>query len=151
MRATGRTHDRSTHGRESRRSAALTQRRGAAAMVAAGILASRVAGLVRQRVVAHFFGQSTDAADAFFAAFRIPNFLQNLFGEGVLSASMIPEYTRLVAAGRRDDARRLAGAVAGLLGALVLVVVAAGVLAAPVLVGAIVPGFTGARRALAIT
>src|SRR5262249_46246585 len=107
--------------------------------------------LVRQRVVAHFFGQSTDAADAFFAAFRIPNFLQNLFGEGVLSASMIPEYTRLVAAGRRDDARPPAGAVARLLGAVVLVLVAVGVLAAPVLVGAIVPGFSGARRTLAIT
>jgi len=133
-------------------SAALSpRRRGAAAMVALGIFASRVAGLVRQRVVAHFFGQSTDAADAFFAAFRIPNFLQNLFGEGVLSASMIPEYTRLVAAGRRDEARRLAGAIAGLLAALVLVVVAAGTLAAPALVGVIVPGFTGARRALAIT
>ena len=134
------------------RSAALNpRRRGAAALVAVGILASRVAGLVRQRVVAHYLGQSTFAADAFFAAFRIPNFLQNLFGEGVLSASMIPEYSRLLAAGRKDDARRLAGAIAGLLGALVILVVAAGVLAAPVLVGAIVPGFTGERRALAIT
>src|SRR5436190_1900579 len=113
-RAPRRTHDRSTQGRVPPRSAALSPpRRGAAAMVAIGILASRVAGLVRQRVVAHYFGQSTDAADAFFAAFRIPNFLQNLFGEGVLSASMIPEYTRLVAAGRRDDARRLARAVRG--------------------------------------
>jgi len=120
-------------------------------MVAIGILASRVAGLVRQRVIAHFLGQSTYAADAFFAAFRIPNFLQNLFGEGVLSASMIPEYSRLLAAGRRDDARRLAGAVGGLLGALVIVIVVAGVFAAPLLVGAIVPGFTGERRTLAIT
>lgn len=134
------------------RSVALSpRRRGAAALVAIGILASRVAGLVRQRVVAHYFGQSTFAADAFFAAFRIPNFLQNLFGEGVLSASMIPEYSRLLAAGRKDDARRLAGAVAGLLGALVVILVAAGVLAAPLLVGAIVPGFAGERRALAIT
>ena len=134
------------------RSAALSpRRRGAAALVAVGILASRVAGLVRQRVVAHYLGQSTFAADAFFAAFRIPNFLQNLFGEGVLSASMIPEYSRLLAAGQRDDARRLAGAIAGLLGAMVLILVAAGVLAAPVLVGAIVPGFEGERRTLAIT
>lgn len=134
------------------RSVALKpRRRGAAALVAIGILASRMAGLVRQRVVAHFLGQSTFAADAFFAAFRIPNFLQNLFGEGVLSASMIPEYSRLLADGRRDDARRLAGAIAGLLGALVLILVAAGVLAAPVLVGAIVPGFAGERRALATT
>src|SRR5499427_3509186 len=120
-------------------------------MVAIGILASRVAGLLRQRVVAHFLGQSTFAADAFFAAFRIPNFLQNLFGEGVLSASMIPEYSRLLAAGRKEDARRLAGAVGGLLGALVVVIVVAGVFAAPLLVGVIVPGFAGERRALAIT
>ena len=123
----------------------------AAALVATGILASRIFGLVRQRVIAHYFGQSTDAADAFFAAFRIPNFLQNLFGEGVLSASMIPEYTRLIAAGKTDEARKLAGAVAGLLGALVLVVVAIGVSAAPVLVALIVPGFEGPRRELAIT
>src|SRR6185369_14956477 len=86
----------------------------------------------------------------FFAAFRIPNFLQNLFGEGVLSASMIPEYTRLIAAGRKDDARRLAGAVGGLLGALVIVMVAIGVTAAPVLVDVIVPGFECARRDLAV-
>src|SRR5262249_59530436 len=100
-------------------------------MVAIGILASRVAGLLRQRVVAHFLGQSTFAADAFFAAFRIPNFLQNLFGEGVLSASMIPEYSRLLAAGKREEARRLAGAVGGLLGALVLVLLVAARVAAP--------------------
>ena len=54
---------------------------------------SRIAGLVRQRVFAHYFGLR-DAADAFTAAFRIPNFLQNLFGEGVLSASFIPVYAR---------------------------------------------------------
>jgi len=65
-------------------------------MVAAGILLSRIIGLVRNRVFAHYFGTS-DAADAFNAAFRIPNFLQNLFGEGVLSASFIPVYSRLLA------------------------------------------------------
>ena len=54
--------------------------------VAAGILVSRLVGLVRQRIFGHYFGLS-DAADAFAAAFRVPNFLQNLFGEGVLSAS----------------------------------------------------------------
>ena len=58
-------------------------------LVAAGILISRIVGLVRQRVFAHYFGQ-LDEADAFYAAFRVPNFLQNLFGEVVLSASFIP-------------------------------------------------------------
>ena len=73
--------------------------RGHALLVAAGILLSRLAGLVRDRVFAHYFGNS-DAADAFRAAFRIPNFLQNLFGEGVLSASFIPVYAGLMAQGK---------------------------------------------------
>ena len=64
-------------------------------LVAAGIFLSRIAGLVRERVFAHYFGISF-AADAF-AALRIPNILQNLFGEGVLSASFIPVYAKLVA------------------------------------------------------
>ncbi len=59
--------------------------------VGAGILLSRIIGLVRQRVFAHYFGTSA-AGDAFSAAFRIPNFLQNVFGEGALSASFIPVY-----------------------------------------------------------
>jgi putative peptidoglycan lipid II flippase len=123
--------------------------------VAAGILSSRLVGLVRQRVIAHFFGQSTDAADALAAAFRIPNFLQNLFGEGVLSASLIPVYARLNATGRTDEARRVAGAVAGLLGLLVAVVVAVGVTATPLFIDVLVPGFLAperhAARELAIT
>src|SRR3972149_3323002 len=102
--------------RESSRSWPRTSRGGmaearqsAAPLVAAGILFSRVTGLVRQRVLAHFLGLS-DAADAFAAAFRIPNFLQNLFGEGVLSASFIPVYASLLARGERRDADRVAGA-----------------------------------------
>ena len=62
----------------------------------AGILFSRVVGLVRERVFGCYFGV-TDAADVFPAAFRIPNLLQNLFGEGVLSASFIPVYASLLA------------------------------------------------------
>src|SRR5437764_1792909 len=65
-------------------------------LVGAGILLSRIVGLIRQRVFAHYFGIS-DAAGAFNAAFRIPNFLQNIFGEGALSASFIPVYAKLLA------------------------------------------------------
>jgi putative peptidoglycan lipid II flippase len=68
----------------------------------------------------------------------------------VLSASFIPEYTKLVAKGRPDDAKRLAGAVAGLLGTVVAIIVALGVTGAPWLVDLIVPGFHGERRVLAI-
>ena len=124
-------------------------RRGAV-FVGLGILFSRLAGLVRLQVFAHYFGLQSDAADAFNAAFRIPNFLQNLFGEGALSASFIPVYAALVARGERKDADRVAGAVGALLALLVAVLVVAGVFATPVLIAAIAPGFTGGKRELTI-
>src|ERR1700686_4223748 len=74
-------------------------------LVAAGIFLSRISGLVRERAFAHFFGNSF-AADAFRAALKIPNLLQNLFGEGVLAASFIPIYARLKAQGEKEEAGR---------------------------------------------
>lgn len=118
--------------------------------VALGILCSRVAGLVRTRVFAHYFGLQSDAADAFNAAFRIPNLLQNLFGEGALSASFIPVYASLLAKGESREADRVAGAVASFLALLVSVLVLAGVLAAPFLVAVIAPGFEGSKRDLTV-
>ena len=120
-----------------------------AMLVAAGIFLSRIAGLVRDRVFAHFFGNS-DAADVFKAAFRIPNVLQNLFGEGVLSASFIPVYANLLARGDEAEARRTAGAVAALLALCTSVLVLLGVVAAPWLIDAIAPGFQGAKRDMTI-
>jgi putative peptidoglycan lipid II flippase len=111
-----------------------------ATLVALGILASRVMGLVRQRVFAHYLSTSA-LAGAFTAALRIPNVLQNLFGEGVLSASFIPVYARLLGEGRREDADRVASAVFGLLSVLVAVLVALGIFAAPWIVGIVVGGF----------
>ena len=83
-------------------------------LVAAGIFLSRITGLVRDRIFAHYFG-ITYVADAFKAALRIPNMLQNLFGEGVLSASFIPVYAKLLAQKDREEAGRVAGAVFSLL------------------------------------
>jgi putative peptidoglycan lipid II flippase len=120
-----------------------------AAFVAAGILLSRLFGLVRQRVLAHYLGLSS-SADAFSAGFRIPNLLQNLFGEGVLSASFIPVYARLLAKGQHDEARNTAGAVFAFLSLIVAIVVLAGVLATPWLVDLIAPGFEGETRFLTI-
>ncbi len=113
-------------------------------MVAAGILLSRILGLVRNRVFAHYFGTSA-AADAFNAAFKLPNFLQNLFGEGVLSASFIPVYVRLIQQDR-DEARRVAVAVGSLLALAISIVVLIGVLVTPVLVTILTPGFDGEKR-----
>jgi putative peptidoglycan lipid II flippase len=120
-----------------------------ALLVAAGILLSRIAGLIRDRVFAHYFGNSA-AADAFRAAFRIPNLLQNLFGEGVLSASFIPVYARLLAHGDEAEAGRVAGAVVTLLTCVISLLVLIGVLTTPYLIDAIVPGFAGEKRELSV-
>ncbi|MCM3879154.1 MAG: murein biosynthesis integral membrane protein MurJ [Vicinamibacterales bacterium] len=121
-----------------------------ASLVALGILFSRLTGLVRQRFFAHYFGLQSDAADAFTAAFRIPNFLQNLFGEGALSASFIPVYAALLARGDKQEATRVAGAVGALLALVTAILVLAGVLSTPLLIAVIAPGFTGAKRDLTI-
>ena len=117
--------------------------------MAIGILFSRVTGLIRQRVFAHYFGQS-DAADAFTAAYRIPNVLQNLFGEGALSASFIPVYAALLARGEEKEATRLAGAVLAVLSLITSVLVLVGVLFTPLLIAVVAPGFTGQKRELTI-
>jgi putative peptidoglycan lipid II flippase len=118
--------------------------------VAAGILCSRLAGLARVGLFSAYFGQVSEAADAFNAAFRIPNLLQNLFGEGALSGSFIPVHAALRARGEHDAAAHTARTVFALLAFLMSVLVLAGVLAAPVLVTLIAPGFAGTKRELTV-
>ena len=121
-----------------------------AALVAGGILLSRIAGLARERALSHFLGVGP-AVDAFRAASRIPNVLQNLLGEGVLSASFIPVYAAALARGDDEEAGRIAGAVAGLLAALAGTLVLVGVVFARPLTQLLAPGFTGARFELTVT
>lgn len=124
----------------------------AAALVAMGILASRVLGLARQSLMARYLGATTGiAADAFMAAFKIPNLLQNLFGEGALSASFIPVYVNLLSRNEREEAGRVAGAVAAILALVTSVLVLLGVLLTPYLIPVIAPGFEGPKRELTIT
>ena len=118
-------------------------------LVGAGILLSRLIGFVRQRIFSRYFGLS-DAADAFNAAFRIPNLLQNLFGEGVLSASFIPVYARLLAENEEEESGRVAGAVAAVLALTTSVLVLLGVLFTPFVTDLIAAGFHGAKRELTI-
>lgn len=119
-------------------------------LVAAGIFLSRIVGLVRQRIFLYYFGALSDAADAFTAAFRIPNFLQNLFGEGVLSASFIPVYARLLAQKDEREAGRVAGAIFALLALVTSLLVLGGVLLTPQLIDLIAPGFKDEKRELTI-
>ena len=116
-----------------------------AVLVGAGIFLSRVLGIVRERVFAYYFG-SSEAADAFKAALKIPNLLQNLFGEGALSASFIPVYAGLVGAKNKEQADETARAAASILSLVMAFLVLAGILATPLLISLIAPGFTGEKR-----
>ncbi len=121
-----------------------------ASRVGAGILLTRILGFVRERVFAHYFGDSA-AADAFRAALKIPNIIRNLLGEGTLSASFIPVYAGLIERGDHDGARRVAGVIGSL---LILVTAAAALLGfalAPLITDFAAPGFDDARRSLTIT
>jgi putative peptidoglycan lipid II flippase len=112
----------------------------AAGLVAGGIFLSRIIGFVRERAIGYFFGVGPHA-DVFRVALRAPNVLQNLLGEGTISAAFIPIYSRMLEEGRAEDAGRFAGAVLGLLTALVAVLVTAGILLAEPLTSVLQPGW----------
>lgn len=111
-------------------------------LVGAGIFLSRISGLIRESAIGAYLGTGI-AADAFRAALRIPNLLQNLLGEGVLSAAFIPVYSKFLAEDREEDAGRLAGAIAGLLSLLTGVLVVVGVVFARPITSVLAFGFEG--------
>jgi len=120
-----------------------------AVLVGAGIVLSRISGVIREGFLAAYLG-TRSSADAFSAALRIPKLLQNLLGEGALSASFIPVYSQVL---HRDDERRagqVAGAVAGLLTLLTGALVLFAVLAARPLAAVIAPGFAGQKHELTV-
>ena len=119
-------------------------------LVALGIGASRLAGLGRETVASRLLG-NTAAGDAFAVAMRIPNMLQNLLGEGVLSASFVPVYSRLLdeadyQGGDREDPGRVAGAVAAALMAIVGLAVALFWTLARPITFVLAPGIAGDER-----
>ncbi len=118
-----------------------------ARLVAAGIFLSRVFGLIREWAFAHYFGL-TLYGDAIRAALRIPNFVQNLLGEGTLSASFIPVYSELLHQGRKEDAGRVAAATFSLLLALAGAISLLGIFFAPILVDVVASGFHGEQLKL---
>lgn len=125
----------------------------AAVIVGGSILVSRLFGIVRQSLMAKYLG-TTGVADAFQAAFKITNYLQNLFGEGALSSSFIPVYSKLLEQGDEQgderEAGRVAGAVGAILGLVVSVIVLISILATPWLIPLIAQGFDPERRELTI-
>jgi len=117
--------------------------------VGGGILLSRILGFVRERFIAFYFG-SSDFADAWRAALRLPNVVQNLLGEGTLSASFIPTYAELIEKGRPEAAGRFAGAALGLLTAVAAAVTLVGVALAPALVAVFFPRWDPAKQDLTV-
>jgi putative peptidoglycan lipid II flippase len=112
----------------------------AALVVSAATLASRILGFVRDLVVAQAFGAGP-ATDAFFVAFRLPNLLRRLVAEGALSSAFIPVFTEYLTTRPVAETRRMFRAVSGALVAVLLAVSLAGVVAAPLLVRVMAPGF----------
>ena len=136
----------------------VKSKKSGALFVGLGIFLSRIAGLLRERAFAHYFGNS-DAGDAFKAALKIPNFLQNLFGEGVLSASFIPVYAGLLAREHNNntpnqdhhlEASKVALTIGSLLFLITSLLVIFGILATPFLIDTIAPGFKDEKRLLTI-
>lgn len=120
----------------------------AAAAVALGILASRLLGLVREKAVAWYFGVGPHL-DVFQLAMRGANLINNLLGEGTLSASFIPVYSRMLEQGREREAGRFAGAMLGLLVAIAAGTTLGGILLAKPLIALLAPGFLGDAAAVA--
>ena len=103
-------------------------------------LLSRALGLLRDIIIARFFSAS-DAADAFFVAFKIPNFLRRLFAEGAFSLAFVPVLTEYRSNYSMAQTRDLIDRVAGTLGFILLLLSLIGVIASPLLIMVFAAGF----------
>ena len=110
---------------------------------------SRVMGLTRDVVVAGYFG-STASADAFFVAFKIPNFLRRLFAEGAFSQAFVPVLSQYRSQRSFDEVRELVSRVSGTLIGTLFMVTVVGMLAAPLLIRLFAPGFMDDAPKLAL-
>ena len=105
-------------------------------------LISRILGLVRDIVFARYFGASL-VMDAFLVANRIPNMLRRFFAEGAFSAGFVPVMARYREKHNHAEAREFVDAIAGTFGIILFLITLAGVIAAPLLVAIVAPGFIG--------
>ncbi len=111
-------------------------------VVSSMTLLSRILGLARDIVFARFFG-ATIVMDAFLVANRIPNMLRRFFAEGAFAQGFVPVMARYREKHDHAEAKQLVDAVAGTLGLILFLITLAGVIAAPVLVMIVAPGFIG--------
>ncbi len=112
----------------------------ALAKVSSNTLVSRVLGFVRDLVLAHVFGANSQT-DAFFVAFKIPNFLRRLFAEGAFATAFVPVLSEYKVKREFAELKAFVDTVGGTLGLVLLLVTVVGVAASPVLVMIFAPGF----------
>lgn len=110
------------------------------AKVGTATITSRILGFLRDMVFARYFGASGET-DAFFLAFKIPNFMRRLFAEGSFSLAFVPVLSEVRATGDREALKDLIDNVSGTLFAILLVITAIGVLAAPLVLAVFAPGW----------
>jgi putative peptidoglycan lipid II flippase len=121
-----------------------------AGKIGLGTFASRILGLARDMTKAYFFGTGL-AADAFTVAFRLPNLLRSLLGEGTLSAAFVPVFGEYLATRDREDTWRLASVAWSLLAVVLVVVCLLGVLLTPYIVKVMVYGYRSVPGKLELT
>jgi putative peptidoglycan lipid II flippase len=122
---------------------------------AAGVLGfatilSRIMGMVRDMVVSRLFGAGY-ATDAFFAAFQIPNMLRRFFAEGALSSAFVPTFSEWHATKGEEESRNLANTCFTLLGLVMSVVTALGIIFSPLIVSLMFHGFKAQPDKLELT
>ena len=115
-----------------------------------GTFVSRILGLVREQAIAYAFGANA-ATDAFWVAFRIPNFLRRLFAEGSFSVAFVPVFTEVKEKRSHEDLKQLVARTAGTLGGVLLVVTALGVLGAGFVARGFAPGSIDEPAKLTLT
>ncbi len=113
-------------------------------------LLSRISGLIRDVVFAHAIGAG-QLADAFFVAFRIPNFFRRIFGEGAFSVAFVPVFTEMRTHHPSHDTQVFLDQMAGRLGLVLIIVSTLGVVGAPIIVTLLAPGFTNEPEKYALT
>jgi len=112
------------------------------ALVGAMTMLSRVLGLIRDVVLARVIGADA-LADAFFVAFKIPNFLRRLFAEGAFAQAFVPVLSEYRARGSHAAVKALVDRVAGALGSVLILLTGLVILGAPVVTAVFAPGFVG--------
>ena len=110
-------------------------------VVSAMTALSRISGFIRDMVYAQSFGAGA-STDAFFVAFRIPNFLRRLFAEGAFSQAFVPVFSEYQTQRSQAEMQELVDQVTGTLGMILFAITAVGILAAPLLILLFAPGFS---------